>query len=114
MTARWYISAVNDDPHTNEIITRIIGEQNAAESTRDDVLCGDGKRRNLWACRSYQREVKKAIVASMQKGSNLKLEILCEMGDGVIRPFVLWEPKIKKRAKLAQKTRVCPAHLRRS
>lgn len=45
----WYLEPLN--PHTNEVIGKNVGEENAQE----DVVCDDGERRNLWRCKDYRQ-----------------------------------------------------------
>ena len=44
----WFLKPTGNVAHTNEVLSRNISEENAMQ----DVLCQDGKKRDLWRCPS--------------------------------------------------------------
>jgi len=76
---KWYVCAV--EGHTNEVIA---GEL-SAERAHKDVLCQDGKTRDLWEC-EY------ALITKLLKNTanaQLKFTVFCR--DGMYGPVRLWK-----------------------
>ncbi|MDP2741258.1 MAG: hypothetical protein Q8O66_01040 [bacterium] len=76
----WFLEPCGDVAHSNEIISKIMGVE---ENAMQDMLCTDGKRRNLWRCPS-------GLVFMIWKsrgnfGKSFKIKIFCREGKGKIR-----------------------------
>jgi len=75
----WYIEPINNDAYTNKICTSELDEQNACR----EMLCEDGKRRNLWRC-DYQTV---GIMRQNRQQLNLRFRVFVQEGGGKIREF---------------------------
>lgn len=95
MDTRWYLHAINDNAHTNEILASIIGRQ-VDEALSHDTLCADGQRRNLYRCPSGYQDVRKAVMNYATY--NLKMAVFQQAPDGSIVEYTLWKPAVKKRS----------------
>lgn len=72
----WYIEPRGNIAHSNEVISKNINEEDALQ----DVVCGDGKRRNLWRCSS-------AMIYMLWRsrvGLKISFRIFCQEGKGTI------------------------------
>lgn len=78
----WYLEPKGNVAHSNEILGKNIGEENALQ----DVLCADGKLHNLWRCPS-------GLVFMLWNsrknfsmfGKKFAIRIFCREGNGKIR-----------------------------
>lgn len=99
MGTRWYLHSINDNAHTNEILSSIIGEQFRDAECRD-TLCSDSVRRNLYRCPSGYQDVRRAV--ANVSTYNLKLEIFQQESDGPIVQYNLWKQAVRKKARRAR------------
>lgn len=82
-TKVWYVEATG---HTNEVIAREL----PAENAHKDVLCQDGKKRNLWEC-SY------SFISQLLKNAlHAKLTFTVYYRESRHGPVKLW-PFIRRR-----------------
>ncbi len=102
MSTIWYLWPVDNDPVTNEYFAKGIGEQNP-ECERRDVLCADGKKRNLFSCPKGYADVRTAAAAISK--FNLKFEVYKEEGESLATDlptrFDLWKKSVRNSARTA-------------
>lgn len=103
MDTRWYLHAINDNAHTNEILASIFGGQ-IDEALAYNTLCADGVRRNLYRCPSGYQDVRKAVENHAK--FNLKMAVYQQAPDGTIVEYTLWQPKVKKRSRMGRLKRL--------
>lgn len=99
---KWYVYG-QGDPWTNEVLSTEfrLGETKGFGERCRDVLCGDGRERNLWIAGSF-KEVSDVLRA--KKDPRFKVSIFVQEGNGKVR---LWtDPSVARRKKkLARKVR---------
>ncbi len=88
-TKKWFIEATG---HTNEVIATELGAENAHK----DVLCQDGKVRDLWAC-DYS-----LIPKLLKNEASGQLEFKVFFREGMYGPIKPWPFLRRKRMGLAE------------
>jgi len=89
------------DSQTNEAVARFLQESDNRfeEMALFDVLCADGKRRNLWRCTETQAYF-------MWRSSHLKIAIFNRIGNSKPRDVTFLFKKDRRSPKKRKKTRV--------
>lgn len=94
----WFLEPCGDVAYTNNILSKNIGEENALQ----DVLCQDGKMRNLWRCSSALI----LMLWSSRKnfGKEFKIKIFCKEGKGMARDITSWYKNRNKRKRMEKRS----------
>jgi hypothetical protein len=88
----WYLDPLDSD--TNDAIRRLKISHGSPDDGREDMLCSDGKRRNLWCC-NYDFI---ARFLRSQVSNNFRFEIYLQSGEG--NPPMRWVPFSRKKRKI--------------
>ncbi len=90
MEHNWFVEPL--DAYTNEVISKEITEENFQK----EMICSDGKKRNLWQCSGLFV----SLLKRNEQQNNLKFKIFVQQGKGKIR-----EANFLKRKRTKQKKR---------
>lgn len=100
---KWYAHPIGDVVHANEVIAMRLHEFAIVEPAKSEMLCADGKERNLWEMPNYET-LKKFWDA--QRALQFQIEMFIAKGVQAPARWKLGELKKKHHMKDARRFRM--------